>query len=915
MINDLDDGEENALANQNAPSYFAADSLDGNNAKYRTVKISYALLANALSQFGAVADAIEALSSSTRLRGYYSAINPALLEHILLKKGYLWWQGSGSDMSNTFPVSNISEWDGGQWLPTSGYTVSQWDLWANLNDDAGYYWFGNHRNQYDAVADGVTLENYGGKIRIKDLGIGWDKLDAEIKDLIEDAVARSGDTMEGALHIQPSSDDDTPYQKQEIDGFNFARKYMGTPIYPDRVIPGTESAGQIVFIKSWTTLDRIELKIKHNFHIAGNIGTNQHSIDLFDENNVLIIGLGQYEFTDENDLYIDIEQTVSAAHIGDALELRVGSASAVLGAQASSDEALCDVYENRLLDLIDERASAQGAEYTLSQNLTAQAEAIEAAETAIDAAQTTANAALPKSDVIDDLVTGGSSKALSAEQGKTLAAMLSAAQQASTDRGTVLNALSSQGTHFSITGLTIATSGVGYAVGEAVGLSGIGALVDGIAVISAVDDAGAVVALTVERGGMFEEDETEIECYGGGGSGLILDAAMSEQPNTTLADIPNPQPNNTALVLQDENHAGLSYIWKFADYNGDEVFNWVSWAKHTGGGDSRDFETDPIQTSEIATGAVTNAKIADFAIGAAKLENAAVETAKVNDGAVTFSKIAAVPFQPIEADETDFSGTVSGEFGTIFISIIKKIKGLFSLMATTVKKTGPEMIQGTKTFSTSPVLPAADVFPTKPSNTKPATEKQVGHAVQGLAEQFNSVIVDLNTAISGKVTDFRFFGLSYTAEAIADIKMIPVNVAYATDSTGRIETAGYQFYRPEFKATWVNVEGEAVGSRYAPTYADGNTVWDLSSRPAGAVAMMIRNTSLGNLRMLSVPIQKSKADITAAVAETFPKTILVSYHSGGQSLGKLFACLMGIPEVAAAQVGTKFACSIFFLCL
>ena len=104
MIHQLPDAEVRALVNKFAKSLFAADTMDSSALQYQTVKVSYELLADALSQYGAVADTILKFASLYKLKGYYSAVDPSTVSHIVLRVDDLWWQGSGSEIPDTFPA-------------------------------------------------------------------------------------------------------------------------------------------------------------------------------------------------------------------------------------------------------------------------------------------------------------------------------------------------------------------------------------------------------------------------------------------------------------------------------------------------------------------------------------------------------------------------------------------------------------------------------------------------------------------------------------------------------------------------------------------------------------------------------------------------------------------------------------------
>ena len=67
------------------------------------------------------------------------------------------------------------------------------------------------------MADGETLENFGGKIRIKDFGVDWNKLKVAIKNKIDGALQRSGGAMTGALQVLPPVAPAEPVRKREYE--------------------------------------------------------------------------------------------------------------------------------------------------------------------------------------------------------------------------------------------------------------------------------------------------------------------------------------------------------------------------------------------------------------------------------------------------------------------------------------------------------------------------------------------------------------------------------------------------------------------------------------------------------------------------------------------------------------------------
>ena len=102
---------------------------------------------------------------------------------------------------------------------------------------------------------------------------------------------------------------------------------------------------------------------------------------------------------------------------------------------------------------------------------------------------------------------------------------------------------------------------------------------------------------------------------------------------------------------------------------------------------------------------------------------------EVKNAALTFAKHAAINLTGISADTADFGDTVTGTFAAVFTSILKKIRGLSASSSGAVQKTGDETIAGVKTFTTVPVVPAALSLSELVSDTRPATEAQLKHAL------------------------------------------------------------------------------------------------------------------------------------------------------------------------------------------
>ena len=213
-------------------------------------------------------------------------------------------------------------------------------------------------------------------------------------------------------------------------------------------------------------------------------------------------------------------------------------------------------------------------------------------------------------DIKNDLTSTDTDKPLSAYQGKVLDEKITLAQQSTHDRGVVLNALTSQGTNYTITIATINDAGSNYTVGDTLFLTS-DLAIDAIINVLAVNSTGAITSISLGQGGAFSTPPatTSVEFVGGTGTGAKFNLIVSQVNNSTLNSIANPQPNDFATVLADEIHNGLRYVWKYADIDGDSTYEWVSGYPITN--IERNFYNDPIQNGELDANAVTTAKIAN----------------------------------------------------------------------------------------------------------------------------------------------------------------------------------------------------------------------------------------------------------------------------------------------------------------
>lgn len=108
-------------------------------------------------------------------KGYVSTTEPSGDIH----KGDLWYESSSVEMPTVFPIS-VKQYNGVTWVVLAGgYSPSSLDLWANKNNNKGYYWFGNDWNllDFNAGVDNVTITyNSADKLEVKDGGISTVKL-------------------------------------------------------------------------------------------------------------------------------------------------------------------------------------------------------------------------------------------------------------------------------------------------------------------------------------------------------------------------------------------------------------------------------------------------------------------------------------------------------------------------------------------------------------------------------------------------------------------------------------------------------------------------------------------------------------------------------------------------------------------
>lgn len=95
-----------------------------------------------------------------KFKGFISTTTPTGT----IKDGSLWYESA--TLPTTFPI-NVKTYNAttSQWsTTTSQYTPEALDLWSNLNDDKGYYWFGNAWNIIDDSGKFVYVSTFTGVV-------------------------------------------------------------------------------------------------------------------------------------------------------------------------------------------------------------------------------------------------------------------------------------------------------------------------------------------------------------------------------------------------------------------------------------------------------------------------------------------------------------------------------------------------------------------------------------------------------------------------------------------------------------------------------------------------------------------------------------------------------------------------------
>lgn len=150
-------------------------TLNQNNITTINEKISIqATSSNQLLSESEIDSKIASIEKGFTFKGFVSSTQPSTD----LRVGNLWFQSS--TMPTSFPVQVKTYTEIGWSAETTDYTPTALDLWANLNDNHGYYYLGSGWNLVDAQIelDGITLDrNLSGQAEIKNGGVSTAKLD------------------------------------------------------------------------------------------------------------------------------------------------------------------------------------------------------------------------------------------------------------------------------------------------------------------------------------------------------------------------------------------------------------------------------------------------------------------------------------------------------------------------------------------------------------------------------------------------------------------------------------------------------------------------------------------------------------------------------------------------------------------
>lgn len=128
-----------------------------------------------------------------------------------IQDGRYWY--NSNTLPTTFPI-NVKVWDAtnSEWsTETIEYTPADLDLWSNLNNDKGYYWFGNSFSLLDenVLVDNITIEkNLNGELQIKDSGITFVKLNSNLTtNTISPSTTASNEVLPTEIAVSEAIED------------------------------------------------------------------------------------------------------------------------------------------------------------------------------------------------------------------------------------------------------------------------------------------------------------------------------------------------------------------------------------------------------------------------------------------------------------------------------------------------------------------------------------------------------------------------------------------------------------------------------------------------------------------------------------------------------------------------------------
>lgn len=108
-------------------------------------------------------------TSSLTFRGYVSTSAPSSTTYTLVV-GNLWINSASMPTTFPIPAADIQQWNGSAWVAYgSDYTVGDFDVFRNINDGEGYYWFGGQWTPMstDLSTEYFVLNQVSGRWEIK----------------------------------------------------------------------------------------------------------------------------------------------------------------------------------------------------------------------------------------------------------------------------------------------------------------------------------------------------------------------------------------------------------------------------------------------------------------------------------------------------------------------------------------------------------------------------------------------------------------------------------------------------------------------------------------------------------------------------------------------------------------------------